>query len=333
MKKFVFFILFVVTTTLFAQFNGGTFNNVMNLGDDLALEIIPGTKMSKEEKMADDLVGDLFGKVGMDTKTNENLIIKVSTFMDKPGQTWYIKKVADGEFVIYNEAYKMVLGVESGSNKDKAKIVPQGYSEGNASQIFIIQRDTVKYRFGFYLISKHSGLAIQVDKEKKEIYQTKIEEGNAYQVWAMALRKTFVNTASGKYMSPDKTTMLFPGGLIKATSNRKSIYNNWDFIVHPTGSGIFYVRNTFSKKFMNVSKNKEGNLLLGEIVKQTTYDRNGQLLFHFENIEETSDYMFYCYPGKNVAFTVEGNSLKTVQADSTQETQFWRLGKANFSLF
>lgn len=329
MKKLIFFVLSILTTSLLAQFNGGTFNNVMNLGDDLVLELVPGTKMSKEDKAADKLVGDLFGSIGLDTKTNENPIITISTFMDKPGQTWIFNKVAESEFVIYNDNYSQVLGIEGNSNK----IVPQNYSEGNAGQVFIIKRDTTKYRFGFYLISKQSGLALQVDKEKKEVYQTKLDEGNAYQVWVMALRKTFFNSASNKFMSPDKSTMLFPGGLIKATADEKSIYNNWDFINHPTGSGIFYIRNTFSKKFVNVSKNEAGNLLLGEVVKQTSYDRDGQLLYHFDKIEGTSDYIMYCYPGKNVGFTVDGNSLKTVNADATQNTQYWRFAKANFSLF
>ncbi|MDZ7765210.1 MAG: RICIN domain-containing protein [Melioribacteraceae bacterium] len=333
MKKLIVSILLLLSTNTFAQFTGGTVNNLMNLGDEQSLELIPGTKMSKEEKLADDLVGDLFGQAGLDTKTNENPIITVSNFMDRPGQTWYLSKVNDGEFVIYNEAHKMVLGIDGASNKDKAKIVPQSYVEGNPSQIFAIQRDTVKYRYGFYLISKQSKLALQVDKEKKEIYQTKFDEGNAYQVWVMALRKTFVNSASGKYMTPDKSTIFFPGGLITATANRKSIYNNWDFIVHPTGSGIFYVRNTFSKKFLSVAKNDAGSLLLGEAVKQMSYNRNAQLLFEFDTVEGSDDYIFYCYPGKQAAFTVDGDALKTVRADTTQQAQYWRLEKANFSLF
>lgn len=333
MKKFILSAIILLSTNLFAEFTGGTVNNFMNLGVDLSVELIPGTKMSKEEKLADDLVGDLFGKAGIDTKTNENPIVKTSAFMDRPGQTWYFKKVGYGEFVIYNDAYKMVLGIEGGSTNEKVKVVPQSYVEGNASQIFSIQRDTINYRYGFYLISKQSGLALQVDKDNKEIYQTKKQEGNTYQVWIMALRKTLVNTTSGKYMSPDKSTMLFPGGLIKANADKKSIYNNWDFILHPTASGIYYVRNTFSKKFLNVSKNEEGYLLLGEVVKQTSYNRTGQLLFHFRSVEGTDDYMFYCYPGKNVAFTVDGNSFKTVNADSTQQSQYWKLNKANFSLF
>ena len=333
MKKYMFFILIFISTTVHAQFQGATFNNVMNLGEYETLEFVPGTNMSKEEKAADDLVGNLFGKVGLNTKTNEHSLITLSVFMDKPGQVWKFSKVGEGEFVISNENYEQVLAIEGASKNEKAKIVPEEYKQGAAHQIFIIRRDTVDYRYGFYLVSKHSGLALQVDKEKKEIYQAKLNEGNAFQVWVMALRKTFVNSGSGKFITPDKSTIFFSGGSVKPTTDGKSVYNNWDFINHPTASFIFYVMNSFSRKFLSVPKDENNNLVLGEGIQQISYYKTGQLLFHFRTLKGTNDYMFYCYPGTETSFTVDGDVFKTVPSDTTQQLQHWKLGKANFSIF
>ncbi|MCF8241087.1 MAG: RICIN domain-containing protein [Melioribacteraceae bacterium] len=332
-RKFLI-VLMLVSTSLFAQFQGGTFNNILNLGDHETLELVPGKKMSKEEKAADNLVGDLFGKVGLDTKTNENPLLRLTSFNSTPGQLWKITMVTEGEFVIFNDQYKQALTVEGGSKEVNAKVIPENYQKDAQHQIFYVQRDTVKYRYGCYLISKHSGLVLEYNKESKELFQNKMSEGNSYQVWALSLRKKMRNAATGQVIMPEKKNIFFPGAIIGTTSDVKSMYANWNFINHPTASGIYYVMNSFSKQFLTVPKNEEGNVLTGGGIKQMPYNPNGQLLFHFKSVEGSPNtFIFYIYPGEAGALISEENMLKTVPADPTQKNQHWIMEEGTFSLF
>ncbi len=330
MKKFLLIILFTFTSAVSAQFNGGTFNNLMNVGDYSTLELIPGTKMSSEEKKADDLIGDLFGKVGLDTKTNENPIVKVSSFSGKPGQTWKIVRVKDNDFVIFSETYKLALTTDAASQK----VFPAPYVKDSDNQIFYIQRDTLKCRYGFYLISKQNGFAVEVDKKSKELLLASKVESNDMQIWIMSLRKKLANKAVEKYLTPDKKNILFGKADILLTDKKNGVYTNWDIINHPTANNIYYIMNSFSKKFLAYLFDENGKVVSGSKLYQASYNKNSGLLFHFKNSPDSNfNYLLLPYPGEDFSVSVEGISPQISLPDSMKASQQWKLEEGTFSLF
>lgn len=330
MYRHLFLAALFLTASLAAQFNGGTYNNFFNLGDYESLDLVPGKKMDAESKA----VEDLFEKVLGTQKTNEETIVSVSSYAGKNGQVWKITKVAEGEYVLFNDTYKLAIGIEGSSKNENAKAVPEAYQKDLNSQIFFIERDTINYRFGFYLISKNSGLVLEVDKNSKEIKQKKMTYGNPYQVWAMGLRKKIKNVSTGEYIVPDLSKAILPGAEIHLTKDSKSIYTNWEFINHPAVSGIYFMMNSISKKFLTVQKNETGGAAVDQEIIQWNYDRNGLIIFQFGTVENSSNnYNVFIYPEKNNSFTIDKNKLLIAPLNASDEKQQWQLENGSFTLF
>ncbi len=323
-------LIVLLTSNLFSQFNGGKFNNVLNLGEYKTLELIPGQKVSDESKKVDDIFGSILGT----PKTNENPIITVGLFMKNAGQLWNVTKVSDNEYVIFNDSYKMALSIEGSSKEENAKVIPEQYIKDAPQQVFHMIRDSVNFRYGFYLKSKHSGLTLQVDKSSKQITQTKMDYGNPFQVWAFSLRKKIRNSSSNQYIAPEKNKAILAGVKLQMTKDEKSTFNNWEFINHPTASGIYYIMNSVSKFFITVPKNSQGEIETGIGIKQLNYDKNGQLLFQFKTVSEGSNrYLISVYPDGNYSFIDMGNSLEIIQTENSKIEQQWLIEDGSFSLF
>lgn len=334
MKQFTFVLILIMSVSLFAQFNGGTFNNVMNIGDKSTLELVPGTKMSKEDKMADDLVGNLFGSMGMDTKTNENPIIQLTSFNPDDKQVWKFHKVADNEFVIYNDNAKLALGIENSSKDAGAKVVPMPYNENDPNQIFILDRDTLTYRYGSFWINKNSGLAVEYIKDKKEFVQNNRTEGNAYQVWVLSLRRRFQNKSTERVLAIDKKSWLIPGAEIIETGDAKTTVAQWNMISLPGSTGWYYIQNVMSSQFILIDKNEDGSVPVGAKVYQGKYNRDKLMLFGlFGSDDETYQYRLKVNGNPAVYLSVENGKVTTSADDKTSAAQMFKLANGVFSLF
>ncbi|GJQ61742.1 MAG: hypothetical protein SCALA702_07950 [Melioribacteraceae bacterium] len=334
MKRFTFVLILIMSVSLFAQFNGGTFNNVMNIGDRSTLELVPGTKMSKEDKMADDVVGDLFGSFGMNTKTNENPIIQMTSFSPNDKQVWKFHKVADNEFVIFNDNAKLALGIENASKDAGAKVIPMPYKENDQNQIFILDRDTLTHRYGSYWINKNSGLAVEYIKDKKEFVQNKRTEGNAYQVWQLTLRRRFQNKANERVLAIDKKSWVMPGAEIIHSSNAKATVAQWNMISLPGATGWYYIQNAMSGQFMQMKKNEDGTVPVGATIFQGKYNRDNIMVFGLHgSTDDNFGYRFKVNGNPSVYISVENNKVTTAANDTTSTGQMFKLANGVFSLF
>lgn len=323
-------ILCLFCSVVSAQFNGGTFNNIMNLGDYVSLELVPGTKMSKEDKAVDNLFGKLLGT----EKKNENPIITMNPFMPGNGQTWKIVKVNENEYTIFNAAYELGLGIENSSKNEDAKALPVAYNENAADQLFHIVRDTVNFRYGFYFVSKNSGLVLEYDKANKQIIQKKLDYGNANQIWVMSLRKKIRNVQNGNYIVPEKRNAFFPGAALQLTSNSKESHSNWDLINHPTVSGLYYIMNSISKQFLTVPKNSNSEIQVGVQANQNRYNKDGQILYQMRFPDKNSAaFIIMLYPEKKYSLINSDNNLKIDVIDETNTNQHWIIEEGSFTLF
>jgi len=334
MKQLTTVLFLILSVSLLGQFNGGTYNNILNLGDMSSLEVVPGTKMDKAEKMADDLVGNLFGSMGVNTKTNENPIVKISAWMPNDGHVWRFYKVNDGEYVIFNDTYKLALGVEGAKKDDKAKIIPMAYKENDPNQIFVLERDTLTYRYGSFWKNKNSGLVVEIDPKSKELFQTQKVEGNKNQVWAICYRRKLMNKETGGFLAPQRSTALFAGAPIEFTPDAKSIYTNWDMVSLPGSTGWYYMMNVMSKKFMVMEKDENGRAKVGSPIVQGPYNRDKVMLFGLNSTnDEEYPYFLLPNPSENTFMTGSGNNFTGAPVDSTNAGQHWKLVNGTFSLF
>lgn len=332
--KNLLLIMLITAITVSAQFNGGVYNNFMNVGDMSTLELIPGTKMSKEDKMADDLVGNLFGSMGVNTKTNENPIFTMTSYKNSAGQLWEVVKEAENEFVIYNRKHELAMGIEGASKAADAKVIPTAYKKGDPNTVFILERDTVDYRYGSYLVNKNSGKVVEVNPKTKELFQADKKEGNKYQIWALALRKKLVNVAYNAYLSLEKTNSMFNGAPVILTNDAKSITANWDLINLPTTTGWYYIMNSFSKKFISIKKSPENIIADDAQLFQNGYNKENVLVYSFDAVEGKEG-IYYFEPNFGKGKVVEGGaeSIKVVLPDSTSNKSLWKLTDGSFSLF
>lgn len=333
--KQIISILFIIifTVSLNAQFNGGSFNNIVNLGLESSLELLPGNKMSDEDKKVDDLFGKVFGSMGVDAKSNENPLIHLANYKGKELQTWKITLIAENEFVVFNEHLKLALTLENDGKAEKAKIIPMPYKEGSANQVFNIVRDENTARYGFSFISKISGMAITADEKSKELYQMPKVDGNKFQIWYMSNRNTFRNISESRYLSLNTNEALFSKAQVVLTPKKNIMTSNWDFIAHPTSTGVYYIMNSFSKKFISLPKNQEGEIIEGAKIVQTNYDVSFNLLFHFILTQDKKAYLIYAYPGNEILVSDVDGTFLTAKPDPEKTNQGWILLQSSASLF
>ncbi len=314
----------ILATSLLAQFRSGTYNYVFNLKDDSALEFTHPTNPDAVDDMFAGLLGQKKGAQPAGFKAN-------GAFMANDEQKFIISDAGDGYNYITSVFGQWALTVENSSTGDDAKIVAEKYS-GKDNQKIKIVRDTAKYRYASFFVFKHSGKALTMLKNRELVQQT-IKADTPEQVWGVAYRNVLLNENAKLYMGIEKGAFSKLHG-----SGKNNISSSWNLIVHPTGSGIYYIQNTATKMFMCTPQDEAGNGIFttGEVM-QVPYRRTGySMLYVFRSAPEgQKGSMLVPYNTDDKwALTIEpGTGIIQFKEKTGAPDQLWKLFNAKMSLW
>ncbi|MDA3859923.1 MAG: RICIN domain-containing protein [Melioribacteraceae bacterium] len=203
-----------------------------------------------------DAVDDLFDQAGL-TSANSRAADVYTGFgfaEGSPMQTFYIKHQEDGYYSIYNKYTKTVLTVENRSMEANANVIPQEWA-GKANQLFMIIRDTEKYRYGAFIVSRHSGMALTIGKHGS-VVQKVLNADDKSQVWAFSNRKVWNNSAG--FLGVKKLTLAKEYAAV--TDDSKTA--KWNYIVHPSYKNAYYIMNANSTLFLSSEEIYDKNSIL-----------------------------------------------------------------------
>jgi len=269
-------IVILFCTTIYSQkITEGKYNCIFNMAAYETMEAKPDQK--------GDQVDGLFDKIGLSSAdARKGDIYTGLSFMNNPAQNFSIKMVEDRYYIIANQLTNNVLTVENESLKEFGNVIPAVYRQGN-HQKFAIVRDTLKHRYGAFIIAKHSGMALTLN-DKGSVVQKKLNPEDRTQVWCFSERIVWKNDIG--FLGVKRLTI----GKEEAVLTNDNKTTSWSFIAHPSWEAAFYVMNSNSKQFLMTqeaydSKNpqKSYKLIQSQYVKGT----NQLMNFYMVNADDS----------------------------------------------
>ncbi len=260
------------------KFTEGNYNNIINLSTHIPMEV-------RTAKVGD-AVDDLFDQAGLSSANSRAADVYTGFgFVNaSPLQTFYVKHQGDGYYSIYNSHTKMALTVENSSKEDGANVIPQPW-KGKDNQLFLIIRDSEKYRYGAFIIAKHSGMALTVGAHGSVIQQV-LAPNEKSQVWAFSNRMVWQNSAG--LLGVKSLTLAKEYASISDDSKTAS----WNYIIHPSYKNAYYIMNANSTLFLTTEEeyDKDDVLKLYNLV-QTPYVKGSKacMLFYMNYADDKKE--------------------------------------------
>jgi hypothetical protein len=190
-----------------------------------------------------DDVDALFDEIGLTSAdARKEDIYTGMMFMNNASQTFSVKKIEENYYTITNKLTGNVLTVEGAGKKEGANVIPAKFNDGD-NQKFAIVRDTVKYRYGAFIIAKHSGMALTLN-DKGSVVQKKFDPNDKSQVWGFSYRMVWKNDAG--YLGLKKLGMFKEDAVLCKNDKTAS----WSYIAHPASPNVYYIMNSKSKMFL-----------------------------------------------------------------------------------
>lgn len=295
------------------NFTEGSYNNIFNISGHFPLEV----RMAK----SGDKVDDLFDKIGVTSEKARTADVYTGiVFMNSPMQTFYIKHQGNGYYSFYNAETKTAITVANGSKDVGANVVPQKW-EGTDNQLFLIIRDVRKYRYAAFIIAKHSGMALSVNRHGSVIQKT-INVNDNSQVWAFSNRKVWKNETG--FLGVDKLTIAKEFAV--ATGDLKTA--KWNYIIHPSYKNAYYIMNTNSTLFL-ASKDEfdKNNIQNSYELMQIPYAKGLKfaMLFYMNHSDDskTKVNIIDVYTRYVIDVDRKSNHLKLVKKEDASNYSSW----------
>ena len=258
------------------EFTEGFYDNIFNLNTLLPMEV-------RTAKVGD-AVDDLFDQAGLSSANSRaaDVYTGIGFQNNSPLQKFFIKHQGNGYYSIYNEYTKMALTVENGSQDAEANVVPQEF-KGKDNQLFLIIRDNEQYRYGAFIVAKHSKMALGIGLHGSVI-QKELNPNDKSQVWAFSNRKIWKNEAG--YIGVKKLTLAKE----YASLSNDTKTAGWNYIIHPSYKNAYYLQNANSTLFLSSEENYDkDNVLKSYKLIQTPYVKGAtsSMLFYMSFTDET----------------------------------------------
>ncbi len=240
------------------EFTEGFYDNIFNLSSLLPMEV-------RTAKVGDE-IDDLFDQAGLSSANSRaaDVYTGIGFQNNSPLQKFFIKHQGNGYYSIYNEYTKMALTVENESKDAEANVVPQEF-KGKDNQLFLIIRDNEQYRYGAFIVAKHSKMALGIGLHGSVI-QKELNPNDKSQVWAFSNRKIWKNVVG--YLGVKKLTLEKEYASLSNDTKTAS----WNYIVHPSYKNAYYVQNANSTLFLSSEENYDkDNVLKSYKLIQTPY--------------------------------------------------------------
>ena len=278
------------------NFTEGNYNNIFNISSQLPLEV-------RTAKVGD-AVDDLFDQTGL-TSANSRKADVYTGFgfvSGSPMQRFHIKHQGKGYYSIYNERTKTALTVVGSSKEEGANVVPQKWT-GKDNQLFLIIRDTEKYRYAAFIIAKHSGMALGIGKHGS-VVQQKLNTNDKAQIWAFSNRMVWQNSAG--LLGVNKLSLATENATISDNGKTAS----WNYIAHPSYKNAYYIMNVNSTRFLQSEEvYDKNNLAVSYNLVQAPYVAGTKALMLF--------YMNYADEAKQKINLIEVFTKYIVDVDET----------------
>lgn len=312
-------LLFLITSPIFAQ-------NITERSYNCIFSMDTYSTMEAKAAQKGDEVDALFDKAGLTSAdARKGDIFAGFAFMNNSAQTFTVKKVAEGYFSITNQMTGLALTVENNSKAEDANVIPGKY-EGKDNQIFAIVRDTTKYRFGAFIIAKHSGMALQFN-DKGSVVQKKLDPQNRAQVWAFSQRYMWKNEEG--YLGLKKLTIIPE----EASLSKNSKTASWCYIALPTSPNLYYMMNANTKLFLMTNEPVDNTNLLPQYhFRQGPYTKgvtNSMLFYMAYSDDSKTTLNLISYPTKYIIdVDPASKGIISVPLDKASPASKWGLYEA-----